>query len=1062
MDGSSVISSKLTAPILSNILRRDHLIESLDSSQAPLIWISAPGGAGKTTLIADFVQHKKTTNIWLKLDHSDCSPGAFFHHLSLAAKRAFSDDNLNLPKFTLEYSLGPDTFSDNFFNTLATHAPENKTLLVLDDYHELSSESPVHRLVSRFAERLPEHFKIIVVSRETPTPEFVTVKARGNMYRLDWQDIKFYRRETRQFLKQEYTDNVNSELIDIILEETAGWAAGIRLISSNLILSANTFPSGTSSNLSKYLNQDSFQFFAKEVFYSLSSDTKTLLLKTSFMPFFTEGMAQKITGLNNSAKLIDTLKRSNLFIESHPGANETYSFHPLFKKYLNNVFAATYSPQELAETLSQSAQLLVDQVAYEAAIELYIDTRRFSDAKQLITINARHFIDQGLIQQLTRWLDCIPDEFINGDPDTLLLIGKIQLIASPVHACTMIRRAINAYTEAEQIEQAILAYGDYFEALAISGTGYDLLETCLEELEELLLRCKSDITPLCESLACVVLFATSFRTLNHPLQERWKAAAKAALEHCDDPVALLRRCNNMMIYYRFAGEDRSTYHLLNILQPIRQQLESIPVLKLQTQLIDAFQYGYVLGSGKKAIEVCRNSLEEGHKSGIRLYEFWFRYILILSLLRDDEFALADNEIKLLMDQYTQMPDVRRADILFLSGVSALYKADLFKAKHDLGKANELYRTSGATYPVHWSNIVLAFACHELGELDQARSILTELSDSQWLGSNYLKYQALCVEAWLEYSNENDRSSDKLTDAFELAHRQNFIFIPTIGKKLFTCLCEKALLNGIEADYVKKTIKEHNLLPVSPSLYAHLWPYSIRIHTLDSFQVVAAAGDLEESITLQQKPLELLKFIISYGGKNISFDFIADNLWRDADGDAAYKSLKTTLYRLRKSLGDDQYIITRNNTLSLSEDCWVDALAFWESPADIDSCNVQSAQVLADTFKQPFLYEYHGEAWIDSARERINRNFNRLLEKIAHYLIALEAHAEAIPYFEKALELDPTEEDHYIGLMQCYHLMRRTDRVASVFSRYSNSVETLLNRVPSARMVKVRDYYLREL
>ena len=56
--------------------------------------------------------------------------------------------------------------------------------------------------------------------------------------------------------------------------------------------------------------------------------------------------------------------------------------------------------------------------------------------------------------------------------------------------------------------------------------------------------------------------------------------------------------------------------------------------------------------------------------------------------------------------------------------------------------------------------------------------------------------------------------------------------------------------------------------------------------------------------------------------------ISDALWPDAEGDDARHSLKTTVHRLRKLLGNEQVISVDAGKLSLNPQyCWTDVWAF---------------------------------------------------------------------------------------------------------------------------------------
>ncbi len=104
--------AKLTRPVLNRIHPRQRLFDALDAARNhPVIWITAPGGAGKTTLIASYLEARNLSPVWCQLDAGDNDAASFFYYLGLAAPLGREP----LPVLTPEYALGLPTFSRNFF-----------------------------------------------------------------------------------------------------------------------------------------------------------------------------------------------------------------------------------------------------------------------------------------------------------------------------------------------------------------------------------------------------------------------------------------------------------------------------------------------------------------------------------------------------------------------------------------------------------------------------------------------------------------------------------------------------------------------------------------------------------------------------------------------------------------------------------------------------------------------------------------------------------------------------------------------------------------------------------
>jgi ATP/maltotriose-dependent transcriptional regulator MalT len=78
--------AKFSRPRLYDVLRRERLFARLDAAREhPIVWIAAPPGAGKSTLIASYVEARKAPGIWFQVDAGDADPGTFFHYLAAAA-----------------------------------------------------------------------------------------------------------------------------------------------------------------------------------------------------------------------------------------------------------------------------------------------------------------------------------------------------------------------------------------------------------------------------------------------------------------------------------------------------------------------------------------------------------------------------------------------------------------------------------------------------------------------------------------------------------------------------------------------------------------------------------------------------------------------------------------------------------------------------------------------------------------------------------------------------------------------------------------------------------------
>lgn len=128
---------KITRPQVAGVVKRERLFRLIDAGQpAPALWVSAPAGSGKSTLISSYLDSRQIPCIWYQIDEQDCDAAAFFYYLGLAVKQASPRHHTPLPLLTPEYLPGLATFAKRYFETLNSRLSP-PFLLVFDNLQDL-------------------------------------------------------------------------------------------------------------------------------------------------------------------------------------------------------------------------------------------------------------------------------------------------------------------------------------------------------------------------------------------------------------------------------------------------------------------------------------------------------------------------------------------------------------------------------------------------------------------------------------------------------------------------------------------------------------------------------------------------------------------------------------------------------------------------------------------------------------------------------------------------------------------------------------------------------------
>ena len=193
---SSSAPSKIIQPRNQRILHREKLTSELTShqKQSPLIWISAPGGSGKTTLINSYLSKNKKKNIWYQIDEGDADPATLFHYLKLSAAKLSAKDSIALPALTAEYMPGISHFTRRFMDTLASILKPQGSI-VFDNLHLLAEDSIFYTLLPVMVDSMQPGQAIIIISRQQPPASLVSLKASQKLVHISEQSLRFDEKE---------------------------------------------------------------------------------------------------------------------------------------------------------------------------------------------------------------------------------------------------------------------------------------------------------------------------------------------------------------------------------------------------------------------------------------------------------------------------------------------------------------------------------------------------------------------------------------------------------------------------------------------------------------------------------------------------------------------------------------------------------------------------------------------------------------------------------------------------------------------------------------------------
>jgi LuxR family transcriptional regulator, maltose regulon positive regulatory protein len=423
-----VLTPKLRVPALRpEQLVRPRLLKLLKtSSGCRLTLVSAAAGYGKTTLLAQWhrAEEGSMTIAWVSLDEQDNDPVRLWRHIVEAVRQAVPEVDFGADVFVGRSVPGQglvDVALPMLINELAELHPQ--VVVVLDDYQSVT-EGDCHESVDFFIGHLPENAHLILASRSDPPLPLGRLRARGELNEIRTQQLAFSDEEAAELLKERLGLGVGRNDLNVLLERTEGWPAGIYLAALSLQNreDAHAFIASFGGS-SRYV----LDLLGEEVLAGLPEETREFLLRTSVLRRMTGPLCDAVAGRDGSGKLLRELARSNLFVIPLEGRGSWYRYHNLFSELL--LYELKSSRPELVPVLHSRASAWLEDAGFlESAIRHAIAAE---DQERVGMLIARHWFEHVFAGQTAtvEWgLGTLPEDFISADAALVLVKAWISAL----------------------------------------------------------------------------------------------------------------------------------------------------------------------------------------------------------------------------------------------------------------------------------------------------------------------------------------------------------------------------------------------------------------------------------------------------------------------------------------------------------------------------------------------------------------------------------------------------------------------------------------------------------
>lgn len=1062
MKRGRITINKISVPELPKVVPRKRLFRMLDERQHyKVTWVSGMAGSGKTTLAASYLAARNVPCLWYRIDEGDIDLANFFYYLGMATKKATPRKRKPLPLLTPEYFPGVSVFSQRYFENLSARltAP---FFIVFDDYHTVPLTAQFHNVFRDGLLKLSPDIHTVILSRADPPPAFARMLANNVMRIIGPNDLRLNLDESKKIVEIESGISPPAEIIEQIHEKIRGWAAGLILMTKS-IKAGDTTPEFSDT----FTPTEIFDYLTSEILDKMEESTREFLLKTAFLPRITVSIAQDLTGRADSGRILSSLRRNHILTEKLSSIISTYQYHPLFREFLISRAGETFDRDEISRLKKRSAELLEASEQMEEAIDLYHEAGDMENYIRLIHKQAKDLIAQGRNRTLEQWIRKIHEDILKNNPWLLYWLGVSCQHFSAAEARGYFESAFYLFERRQDMDGLYLSWTGIIDSIAYEWNYFTEFDQWIEWLDNRICSGHSFPSRDIEAKVTVCMMcALVIRNPERPDIIRWVEQALSLSRKSGNINLRILAIDWAMMYYSWIGDFARTETIRDESKELVKSYRTSPAMMIHWKWIDISTRLSTMTDIEAAQAEISEALDLVNHTGLHVWEHIFFMPGIFASLLMGEFSKAEYYLKRFESILDNAHFHGYAVFHHFAGLYNLLTGNGSRALAQAETAVKLSDETGYVLATIVCRIQLAYVLHEQGKSREALKELSQAhSKAHETKSSIYTFMCLIVKSKITMDQGKDEEGiELLRDGLSLGRIHNYMNMiwwwhPTIVSQL----CERALMEGIEVEYVKKLIRAHKLVPESPPYHIENWPWALKIHTFDRFQIIKDGKPLRFEGKTQTRPIELLKVLIACGGIEISVENIIDALWYEADGDMAQSAFSTTLNRLRKLIGHKEAIQLQDGKLTIDQKyCWMDTRAFSNTLNEADDLWKRGKKKEAvDLYEKAitiyaghFLAEESGKPWIIPTRERLKNLFLTAVTKLGMFREQEKEFEKATGYYMKGLAVDNLEESFYRRLMECYYNLGRHADAVKVYRRCRDTLATVLDVDPSEETAKI--------
>jgi LuxR family transcriptional regulator, maltose regulon positive regulatory protein len=397
-----------TAAPDARVKRRALLARLADSTDVPLVVVSAGAGFGKTTLAAQWAAQDTRPHALVRVGRFMDDAATLALHLVAALESVGADAGGTRAVITAT----EPRFSAVSLPSLGRLAasPPAPYVLVVDDIH-LLADPDCHEVLHAVARGIPLGSQLAVLSRERLPEAVAKARVEGRLVEFGADDLAFRDAEGLRLLATLGIPLTEGRARDVVAR-SEGWPVGLYLMA--LAVGGRTsarVPAVVPTGSDRYV----LDYIRGEVLTGLPPRTREFLRRTSVVDELDVNLCDALVQRHDSARLLADLSQRLQLVVPLDGTGRRYRYHHLLSDALR-VDLVEQEPWLEPELHARASSWYEAAGDWDAAIRHAQTAGDLPRVSRLVWAGVPACIASGHPDRLRAWLDGLDDRQIASDP----------------------------------------------------------------------------------------------------------------------------------------------------------------------------------------------------------------------------------------------------------------------------------------------------------------------------------------------------------------------------------------------------------------------------------------------------------------------------------------------------------------------------------------------------------------------------------------------------------------------------------------------------------------------